>query len=196
MPKLIHLPSEKTFMWKDFAEMRPARIVASDLPGLVSWLRWGVAHPEAAGGVWRLRLCQSILSALPPSHNAAIRAIVMAGDLSGIKDAALVPAHEVDREVLRALWKVHDRLLAVPNLWSGFLEGHPLHMRPASPMLTPIIDRLTTAILAHAAEGIAALRLVDRAITQAWGFPPVKREWTTSVGQLEKVGLELEVFED
>lgn len=196
MPQWILLPGEKSFLWADRAEMRPARILTSDLPGLISWLRWGETNPDAAGRAWRLRLCQSIVRALPPSHNAAIRAVIKAGDLTGITQAALAPAHDVDREALRALWSVRDRLLAVPNLWSGLLEGHPLGMSPASPALTPIIGRLTTVILAHAADGIAALRLVDRTITHAWGFPPVKREWSTSVGHLEKAGLELEVFED
>jgi len=194
MPVFVQLPGEQSFMWTDLAQMRSVRLLASDLPGLLTWLRWGGNHPDAAGRAWRLRLCQSLIRAQPSLRQLGISAAILNEDIPGLKEAALVPAHDGDQDTLASLWRVRDHLLAVPNLWSGLLEGHPLGMRHASPVMSPIINRLTTAILAHAAEGIATLRQVDRAITHAWGYPVMKKAWSISLAQLERAGLELEVF--
>lgn len=196
MPKITQLPCENAFMWSDLAEMRKARLRLSDLPGLISWLRWGSKNPDAAGLPWRLQLCQSLIRALPSSQRIHISKLILRGDIPGMVEAALIPARESDRAALASLWRIRDRLLAVPGLWSGLLEGHPLGMRTASPTMMPILGHLTNIVVAHAAEGIAALRLVDRAIIYAWGFPVMKKAWSTSLAQLEKAGLVLEVFDD
>ena len=83
--------------------MRKARLRVSDLPGLITWLRWGTNHPNAAGIPWRLRLCQSLINALPPAQRPSISSFVLSGDIAGLVEAARIPAQENDHATLASL---------------------------------------------------------------------------------------------
>ena len=116
MPIIVHLPGEKSFLWTDLTEMREARLRVSDLPGLISWLRWGTNNPDAAGLQWRLRLCQSLINALPPVQRPSISGLVLSGDIAGLVEAARIPAQESDHtETLKKIRACAKPAFAAPG---------------------------------------------------------------------------------
>ncbi|WXH33792.1 hypothetical protein WA016_07802 [Myxococcus stipitatus] len=104
------------------------------------------------------------------------------------------------REALGRAWYMRSMVLALPDMASGALEGHPFQLsvrnRGVAEELFPLVDEAANALLDHAWSAREVTRKLDRAIVALWGCPPDKLDHRVSVAELVAEGLKLQTFED
>lgn len=103
------------------------------------------------------------------------------------------------RDPLGRAWMLRSRLLSLPELGEGVLEGHPFVLafgRSSIPEpLRPMAEQLANALLEHARAAHPIAAQIDRSIVALWGCPLERLDAQVTVGELEAAGLKIQHFE-